>query len=385
MPWEETTPMEERARFVEEFESALYSVTELCDRYGISRKTGYKWLNRYGVEGEAGLRDRSRAPRSSPSRTLERLVEPLLALRRKHPTWGPRKLLAYLAKRSPEEPWPSASTIGEILKRHGLVQERHRRSRGLAAFKRGNLTQATAANHVWACDFKGQFRTADGQVCYPLTVTDSYSRYLLGVDGLVSVSEPYSWPVFERLFRCYGLPQIIRSDNGSPFAAARSLAGLTRLAVKWLKLGIRPERIKPGHPEQNGSHERMHRDLKRETVRPPAPDSATQQERFDRFRQIRNHERPHEALGQKTPVELYCASPRPYPSKVSTPSYPGHFEVRYVRPAGEIKFRGRYLFLGEALRGEHVGLEEFDDGRWSLYFAEYLLGRFDERDFKVYG
>lgn len=383
MPWEETTPMEERARFVEEFESALYSVTELCERYGISRKTGYKWLNRYGVEGEAGLRDRSRAPRTSPSRTPDWLVEPLLGLRRKHPTWGPRKLLAYLAKRAPEEAWPSASTAGAILKRHGLVQER-RRWRSRAPVERGRLTQATAPNQVWACDFKGQFRTADGQLCYPLTVTDSYSRYLLGVEGLVSVGEPSSWPVFERLFRSYGLPQVIRSDNGSPFASGRSLAGLTRLSVRWLKLGIKPERIKPGHPEQNGSHERMHRDLKRETVRPPAANKAAQQARFDEFRQIRNQDRPHEALGQKTPAELYSTSPRPYPSKLIEPCYPGHFEVRYVRPAGEIKFRGRYLFLGEALRGEHVGLEEFDDGCWSLYFADFLLGRFDERDFKVY-
>jgi putative transposase len=384
MPWKETTPMEERARFVEDFESALYNVTELCDRYGISRKTAYKWLKRYGFEGEAGLKDRSRAPKTSPSRTEPRVVQPLVDLRRKHPTWGPRKLLAYLEKRAPETAWPSASTVGDILKRQGLVEER-RRSRARTPLERGALTQPAAANHVWACDFKGQFRTADGQLCYPLTVTDSFSRYLLGVEGLVSVGEPHSWPVFERLFRCYGLPQIIRSDNGSPFASARSLAGLTRLSVKWLKLGIRPERIKPGHPEQNGSHERMHRDLKRETVRPPAADHVAQQQRFDQFRQIRNHDRPHEALGQKTPAEMYCGSPRPYPAGVSEPSYPGHFEVRYVRPAGEIKFRGRYLFLGEALRGEHVGLEEFDDGRWSLYFAEFLLGRFDERDFKVYG
>lgn len=385
MPWKETTPMEERAQFVEAYKSGLFSVTELSERHGVSRKTGHKWLNRYELEGEAGLQDRPRAPRTSPSRTPEPVVKRLVALRCKHPTWGPRKLLAYLAKQDPEANWPSASTAGDILKRHGLVPERRRRSRGLAAFKRGNLTQATAPNHVWACDFKGQFRTADGQLCYPLTVSDSYSRYLLGVDGLASVSEPYSWPVFDRLFRCYGLPQIIRSDNGSPFASGRSLGGLTRLSVKWLKLGIRPERIKPGHPEQNGSHERMHRDLKRETVRPPAANQVAQQTRFDQFRHIRNHDRPHEALGQKTPAELYSASPRPYPSKINKPCYPGHFEVRYVRPAGEIKFRGRYLFLGEALRGEHVGLEEFDDGRWSLYFAEFLLGRFDERDFKVYG
>lgn len=384
MPWEETTAMEERVRFVENFESALYSVSELCERYGISRKTAYKWLERYGREGESGLKDRSRAPKTSPSRTPACVAQPLIDLRQKHPTWGPRKLLAYLFRRHPETAWPSASTVGGILKRHGLVQER-RRDRGRTPLHRGALTQATAPNHVWACDFKGQFRTADGHLCYPLTVTDSYSRYVLGVEGLTSVGEPHSWPVFERLFRCYGLPQIIRSDNGSPFAAVRSLAGLTKLSVKWLKLGIRPERIRPGHPEQNGSHERMHRDLKHETVRPPATSLAAQQQRFDRFRQIRNDDRPHEALGQKTPAEVYSASPRPYPSKLDEPTYPGHFEVRYVRHAGEIKFRNRYLYLSEALRGEHVGLEEFDDGRWSVYFAEYRLGHFDERELKVYG
>lgn len=384
MPWEEKTRMEQRGQFVEEFDSALYSVTELCERYGISRKTGYKWLHRFGAEGESGLADRSRVPKSSPNRTAASLVEQLLALRRQHPTWGPRKLLALLEKRHPEEAWPAASTAGDILKRSGLVTTRRRRSR-VAAIRRGALTQATAPNQVWSCDFKGQFRLGDGQLCYPLTVADSFSRYLLGVDGLDSVRTSQSWPVFERLFREYGLPQVIRSDNGSPFASARALAGLCRLSVRWIKLGIIPERIQPGHPEQNGSHERMHRDLKRETARPPAAQGKAQQERFDFFRQVRNEQRPHEALGQRTPNEFYQPSPRTYPDPIPEPCYPGHFEVRHVRPGGEIKFRGRYLFLSEALQGERVGLEEFDDGLWSLYFADALIGRLDEREFKVYG
>jgi len=383
MPWEEMTRMEQRARFVEEFDSALYTVTELCRRYGISRKAGYKWLNRWGQEGEQGLQDRSRAPKSSPGRTGDSVVERLLELRRKHPTWGPRKLLVLLDKKYPEEAWPAVSTAGDILKRHGLVQARRRRDR--VPIQRGTLTQAKAPNEVWTCDFKGQFRTGDGRLCYPLTVADSFSRYLLGVDGLNSVSTSQSWPVFERLFQEYGLPQVIRSDNGSPFASARAIAGLCRLSVRWIKLGIVPERIEPGHPEQNGSHERMHRDLKQETARPPAANAVAQQELFDRFRHVRNEQRPHEALGQRTPAELYHPSLRPYPSPMPELRYPGHYEVRYVRPGGEIKFRGRYMFLTEALHGERVGLEEFDDGLWSVYLADVLLARFDERDFKLYG
>ena len=383
MPWEETTRMERRVEFVEKFDSALYTVTELCARYGISRKTAYKWLNRYGQEGEQGLTDRSRAPKSSPSRTPDSVVRRLLELRRKHPTWGPRKLLVFLAKQSPAEDWPAASTAGDILKRHGLVQERSRRH-ARAPIQRGSLTSATDPNHVWACDFKGQFRTSDGRLCYPLTVTDNFSRYLLGVEGLESPSDAQSWPVFERLFREYGLPAVMRSDNGGPFASARALCGLSRLSVRWIKLGIVPERIKPGHPEQNGRHERMHRDLKQETARPPAANRLAQQESFDRFRHVRNEERPHEALGQRTPGELYCPSSRPYPSKMPELCYPGHFEVRSVHLGGELKFRGGLLFLSEALQGERVGLEEFDDGLWSVYLAEVLLGRFDERVLKVY-
>jgi putative transposase len=384
MPWEEKTRMEQRGRFVEEFSSALYTVSELCERYGISRKTGYKWLHRFGAEGESGLADRSRAPKSSPNRTEPSLAERLLSLRRAHPTWGPRKLLALLAKRYPEEAWPAASTVGDLFKRSGLVPPLRRRSRA-AAIRRGALTVAASPNEVWSCDFKGQFRLGNGRLCYPLTVADSFSRYLLGVDGLDSVGTSQSWPVFERLFREYGLPRVIRSDNGSPFASPRALAGLCRLSVRWIKLGIVPERIQPGHPEQNGSHERMHRDLKRETARPPAAQAQAQQERFDQFRQIRNEHRPHEALGQRTPAEFYLPSLRSYPDRIPEPGYPGHFEVRSVRPTGEIKFRGRLLFLSEALQGETVGLEEFDDSLWSVYFADALIGRFDEREFKVYG
>jgi transposase InsO family protein len=238
---------------------------------------------------------------------------------------------------------------------------------------------------VWSSDFKGQFRTGDGRLCYPLTVVDGFSRFLLAVVGLDTVSEAQAWPVFERLFREYGLPEAMRTDNGSPFASICALARLSRLSVRWLKLGIRLERIEPGHPEQNGRHERMHRTLKQETARPPAVSRGAQQERFDRFRSIYNEQRPHEGLAQQTPAELYHPSGRPYPEKPPEPEYPGHFEVRWVRPNGGIKWQGEFLFLSQALSGERVGLEESEDGIWSVYFGPTLLARFDERERKLYG
>jgi transposase InsO family protein len=384
MPWEEMTRMKRRAEFVVAFDSCQYSMTELCERYGISRKTGYKWTDRYGKEGVEGLKDRSRAPRSCPHGTSSEISEKLLELRRSHPTWGPRKLLAWLRKREPEAIWPAASTVGGILKRQGLVEERRRSRRPWPPSGRPSV-QAEEANQVWTCDFKGQFRTGEGRLCYPLTVADGFSRFLLAIQGLDSVAESQAWPVFERLFREYGLPEAIRSDNGSPFASARAVARLSRLSVRWAKLGIRLERIEPGHPEQNGRHERMHRTLKQETARPPAESRSAQQERFDQFRGLYNEQRPHEALGQRPPAELYRPSPRPYPSKISPLEYPGHFEVRGVRPNGEIKWQGEFLYLSEALSGERVGVEETADGIWTLYFGTLLLARFDEKERKLYG
>jgi putative transposase len=384
MPWEETTRMSRRVQFIAAFDSCQYSMTQLCERYGISRKTGYKWADRYEKEGLEGLKDRSRAPKSCPHNTSQELSEKLLELRRSHPTWGSRKLLAWLGKREPEATWPAASTVGGILKRHGLVEERGRSRRSWPPSGRPSV-QAEAPNQVWSCDFKGQFRTGDGRLCYPLTVADGFSRFLLGLQGLDSVAGAQAWPVFERLFREYGLPEAIRSDNGSPFASASAVARLSHLSVRWVKLGIRLERIEPGHPEQNGRHERMHRTLKQETARPPAASRAAQQERFDQFRSLYNEQRPHEALGQQTPAEFYRPSLRPYPSKISQLDYPGHFEVRWVRPNGGIKWQGEFLFLSQALSGERVGLEETADGVWTVYFGTLLLARFDEKERKLYG
>ena len=383
MPWSENTHMS-RSRFVADFESCLYTMTELCERHGISRKTGYKWAERFGSQGAEGLLDRSRAPNHRPSQTPTEVADRLVELRRKHPTWGPRKLAAWLGKYEPEQDWPAASTIGGILKREGLVTPSRRRSSRPHPEVRPR-TEATVANQVWTSDFKGQFRTGDSCLCYPLTVVDSFSRFVFVIHGLPSVAGEGAWPAYERAFRQYGLPEIMRTDNGSPFASSSAIAGLSRLSVRWLKLGIRLERTAPAHPEQNGRHERMHRILKAETARPPAADGSAQQKRFNEFRREYNEQRPHEALEQRTPSELYQPALRPYPKRVAQPEYPGHYEVRYVHQGGEIKWQGAYLFLSEALGGERVGLEEYDDGLWAVYFGGFRLARFDERERKLYG
>lgn len=382
MPWLETEPMKERVRFILELESGLYSMTELCGRFGISRKTGYKWAARYCWEGIEGLRDRSRAPKRCPQRTPEPLVEALVELRRKHPRWGPRKLLAYLKKRQPKKAWPAPSTVGDILRRHGLVIPRRRRRR--IPTPRAALIEPQAPNEVWSVDFKGEFRLGTRELCYPLTLADGLTRYLLACRGLHSTVRAGVRPVMERAFRDYGIPRAILSDNGTPFAT-RALRGLSQLSVWWIKLGIEPLLTDLGHPEQNGRHERMHRTLKEETARPPKATWRAQQLAFTRFRREYNEERPHEALEDRTPAELYRPSSRPYPRRVPEVEYPGHYEVRRVHRSGEIKWQGQALFVSEALAGEPVGLEETDDGIWSLHFASLLLARFDERKRQLIG
>ena len=378
MPWSETTVMKQRVCFVADLESNCYTMTELCARHGISRKTGYKWAARFVADGVDGLKDRSRAPDTCPHRTKDRVVEALLAARRAHPSWGPRKLLGYLVRRKEYKgwTWPAASTVGDILKRHGLVKPRRRRQR-YPHPGRPKL-EALSPNSLWSCDFKGEFRTGDTRYCYPLTVADRCSRFLLGCEGQYSTATAGARDIFEQIFRDYGMPDGMLSDNGCPFSSP-ALGGLSQLSVWWIKLGIQVYRIERGHPEQNGGHERMHRTLKAETTRPPAYDLASQQRRFDAFRKEFNEERPHEALGQRPPSELHESSRRPYPERIPEVEYPGHYEIRRVRRDGYIKWQGKMLFVSEVLRGEPVGLEEVDDGIWSLHFSSLLLARFDER------
>lgn len=380
MPWKETCAMQERLRFIDGLESGLYTMTELCARHGISRKTGYKWAERYVQEGVDGLVDRSRAPLECPHRMAAEVREALLEIRRKHPRWGPRKLLGYLRPRKPEWTLPAASTVGDLLRREGLVQPRRRRSKRPAS--KPPIAEAAEPNDVWATDFKGEFRTRDRRYCYPLTLSDRCSRYLLDCRGLRSTATEGARPAMERVFRKFGLPSGMICDNGSPFGS-RALCGLSRLSVWWIKLGIEPLYIQPGHPEQNGGHERMHRTLKAETTRPPAVHLAAQQRRFNAFRKEFNEERPHEALGQRPPAEVYEPSSRPYPARLQEMEYKGHFEVRRVHRDGQIKWRGEVLFLTSVLAGERVGLEEVDDGIWAVHFGTMELARFDERERRI--
>jgi transposase InsO family protein len=383
MPWDETTRMSQRVRFISDLESCQFTMTELCAQYGISRKTGYKWAERFVASGPGGLEDRPHTAKSFPHQVSGEKAEQIVSLRRRFPSWGPRKLRAWLERHHPESSWPAASTIGDLLKRQGLVESRPRQRRPLPP--RTPQVEAEKPNAVWSLDFKGQFRLGDSCLCYPLTATDGFSRYLLGCRGLQRPTGEEAKRVIESLFREYGLPQAILTDNGSPFASPRALARLSRLSVWWIKLGIRPVLIQPGHPEQNGRHERMHRTLKAETARPPALNGADQQARFEQFQRIYNEQRPHEALGQIAPAEVYEPSPRPYPSQPQPCEYPGHFEVRSVGDKGEIWWRGQPLFVSHSLQGERIGLQEVADGHWKVYLSSVQIASFDEQERRIYG
>jgi transposase InsO family protein len=376
MPWQEVSPVELRFEFNQAYARGLSSMTELCDQYGISRKTGYKWVERFEAEGRAGLADRSRRPHTSPRATDPTIVERLCDARRRHPTWSARKLLAVLQRHDADGPWPSRSTGCDLLKARGLVRARRRQDRSRAPA--APLAPITQPNDVWTTDFKGEFRTGDGVYCYPLTLRDGFSRYVLRCDALLTKRSDVVRRRFERAFAEYGLPDRIRSDNGGPFAAT-GLTRLSHLSVWWIRLGIYPERIALGHPEQNGSHEQFHRVLKAETTRPPAATVAAQQQRFRRFCAEYNDERPHEALRDDVPARCYQPSARALPRQLPPIEYPGHMEVRRVSPIGQVSWRGRALYLTEVLGGQPVAFEEVDDGIWLLHFATVRLARFDER------
>jgi transposase InsO family protein len=376
MPWLETDVIKERTRFVLEYESGLFTMTELCERFGISRQTGYELWKRYQGAGLAGLADRARGPKSCPHRTAAEVEQALVALRRRYPHWGPVTLLARLNKLNPTLPLPAASTAGEILKRQGLVRARARRRQHRHPGR--PYVPMHAPNDVWTADFKGEFLMGDHRYCYPLTIADGYSRYLLACKGQSSTAFDGVRASFLAAFRHYGLPRQILTDNGTPFAT-RALCGLSRLSVWWIKLGIHPVRIEPGCPQQNGRHERMHRTLKAEATRPPAAHLAVQQRRLERFRRRYNEERPHRALGGEVPASLYRGSRRSYPQRVPELTYPGHYKIHRVCANGCLAWRGRFIFVSAVLAGEPIGLEPIDDGLWSVHFGPLLLARFDER------
>ena len=380
MPWRTTTPMTERQRFIDDFHRHHFSMTELCTRYAISRKTGYKWVGRFDQHGRPGLLDRSRAPRNCPHSMPSAVAELLCETRRKHPHWGPRKLLDFLRPRYPRTDFPAPSTIGDLFVREGLVKHRVRRTRHLHP----GVVPAAAEqpNDLWTADFKGHFRTADGLYCYPLTVADLHSRMLLGCDALLSANVADTKSRFELLFHQYGLPSAIRTDNGVPFAST-GLHGLTQLNVWWMRLGIVHQRILPASPQQNGAHERMHRTLKREATRPARASRRSQQHAFDLFRHEYNHIRPHDSLAGRTPASQYHCSTRLYPHRLPPIEYPGHFQVRFVCNAGTFRFKNRLIFISNPLQQNHIGLEEVDDGLWHIYFANTLLASLHESDFVI--
>lgn len=372
--------MEEKLRFLFEYELGERTMSELCQRYEIARETGYVWLRRYRHAGVAGLVQHSRAAHGHGNQTPEDIEQMVLELRQAHMRWGPRKLQWVLQRDEPGRRWPAASTIGTLLKRAGLVVARKKRWR--TAPYSEPLAHAEEANRVWCADFKGWFRTADGQRIDPLTISDARSRYLLRCQAVEKTDTARVQGIFEAAFREYGMPQAIRTDNGPPFAS-RAVAGLSRLAVWWIKLGIVPERIAAGHPEQNGRHERMHRTLKQETAQPPAANQREQQRTLDRFRQQYNEVRPHEALEMQTPAAIYQPSARPFPASLPEPDYPKDMLVRSVRPHGHFRWKKYDVFLSEILWGERVGLWPEDDRWFTIYFAQLPLARFDSRKLQV--
>lgn len=377
MPWKETVVSDQRMAFVLACrEVPCESMAELCRKFGISRKTGYKWSERYDSFGPGGLCDRSRAPRSHPNAVEQDLAGRVVALRLARPTWGPRKLLAYLQRRDPQLAWPASSTVGEILRREGLSVPRKRRPR--AELWADPLGQILDNNRVWCADFKGWFVTGDGRRCDPLTVMDGFSRYLLRCQAVRRMDYVTVRGQFEATFRQYGLPEAIRTDNGEPFAST-GIAGLSRLSVWWVRLGITPQRIEPGEPQQNGRHERMHLTLKQETASPPAPTWAGQGRRLRSFTWDYNHQRPHEALAMSTPASVYQPSPRPYPGRLAELEYPDHCQLRKVDDGGNIRWKASKVFVGKALEGQVVGLEELDGRLWRMRFGPIDLGVMDEK------
>jgi putative transposase len=365
--------MDQRVALIADWLRDEWTMTELAERYAISRKTAYKWVDRYEGDPEGGLSERSRAPKRHGRAMAAELRAGILALRRARPRWGPKKLYARLCERQPQRPWPAPSTMGDLLRREGLSQPR-RRQRYVVP-RTQPLAAAAAPNDVWTADFKGWFRTADGARCDPLTVADACSRFVLCC-RIVTPSEHGVRPWFERTFREYGLPRAVRTDNGPPFATTG--AGLlSHLAVWWLKLGIQLDRIDRGHPEQNGRHERFHLTLQQDTTTPPATTVAQQQRRFDQMRREFNTERPHEALGQQPPARLYRASPRPYPTRLEDAWYDATHQVRRVQQTGQISWQGELVFVSETVRGEVVGLAETDHGDWTVRFMHVELGRID--------
>jgi putative transposase len=370
--------MDERLRFVARLLEGE-EMSSLCREFGISRPTGYKIFNRYKNLGLDGLLDRSRRPYRQANKLPFQLERTIVALRQEHPTWGAVKIREKLLRDFPMVPPPAKSTVHAVLDRHGLVTQRRRRRYRAEGTP---LSSTSSPNGLWCADFKGEFMLGNRRYCYPLTVTDYSSRFLLACEGLESTQSTFAFTVFERVFKEFGLPQAIRTDNGAPFASANALFGLSRLSVWWLRLGINLERIKPGCPQQNGRHERMHLTLKKEATKPPSYNFLQQQHRFDRFVEVYNTERPHQALDGRYPAELYTPSPRVYRAP-DPPEYPFHDRTLLVTQCGRICLGNRKINLSTVFAGQFVGIREVADKIWLVSFLDFDLGFFDEAAARV--
>jgi transposase InsO family protein len=376
MPWKETCAVEERRAFIEAWMTREFGMTELSERFGVSRPTAYKWVERFRLEGDAGLLDASCAPHHHPNAVDAQQVADILELKRCHLRWGPVTIHDWLLRERGQQRWPAASTVGQILARHGLVLPRKRRRR--TPPQTLPLAAADRPNAVWSADFKGNFALGDRRVCYPLTITDNYSRFLLCCQGLYDPDARHCRPHFERCFRDHGLPCAIRTDNGPPFASI-AIGGLSALSVWWIKLGITPERITPGCPQENGRHERMHRTLKAWTASPPKATLNAQQHAFNRFGNEYNRERPHRSLARASPAHRYRTSPRPYPERLPEIAYPDNFILRKVKSGGHMKWHGDAVYITKILEGEYIGLKALSNDCYEVYFGMVPLGIFDAR------
>ncbi|HJX39389.1 MAG TPA: IS481 family transposase [Anaerolineae bacterium] len=379
MPWKGVTVSEQRLRFLEDYRLNFYSVSDLAERFGISRRTAHKWIDRFEQSGLDGYHELSRRPHSSPLQVDPAIVQEIVDLRQAHAHWGPAILLDLLEKRHPKAHLPSVSTAARILARHGLVRPRRRYRRAHPGCPK---TVPQGPNDIWGADYKGQFRLGNGSYCFPLTVSDLASRFLLGVDAHPEISLDRTRQYFSGLFEAYGLPNRIRTDNGVPFASS-ALARLSKLSVWFIKLGIYPELIEPGRPQQNAVHERMHRTLKQDATIPPGASLPAQQRKFDHFRHEFNELRPHQSLGMKRPAEAYHPSPRPLPERIQPYDYPSYFLVRRVSRDGTIRVFSNQIFVSNTLQEDYVGLEEVADGVYDMYFCFYQIGRYLLHDNKI--
>ena len=380
MPWKETCAMDQKVQMIGDWIKEEFSITELSELYGVSRPTIYKWIARYEERGADGLKELSSEPLHHPNATSSAIVKKIIEMKSMHQRFGPKKIIARLRMQHPDLCWPAVSTAGDILKKQGLVQPRKKKRRTPPYTE--PFLGCDEPNAVWSADFKGHFHTGDGKLCHPLTISDNYSRYLLQCRGLRRPTHEQSQPWFEWTFREYGLPDAIRTDNGAPFASV-SLGGLSRLSIWFIKLGILPERIDAGHPEQNPRHERMHRTLKEAVAIPPKSNIYEQQQAFENFKYEFNYERPHESLDQKLPSSAYYPSERPYPLRIPQVEYDGDVVVKRIKHSGEMYWKAKWIYISQALAGEPIALKQIDDYLWEVRFSFYLLGIFNESTGKV--